>query len=282
MKNMQLRARLVVEGFIAGLHKSPYHGFSVEFAEHRPYFPGDPLKNVDWRVYGKTDKFFVKQFEEETNLKAYILLDVSGSMGYASNGISKLVYGSYLAAALTYLLLKQRDAVGLITFDRGLKDYIAPRSIQGYLSRILSVLEKLTPGGETDIAPTLHLMAERIKRRGLVIVISDLLDDEEGIIGGLKHFRHDGHEALVFHLLDPQEKAFAFGGNVRFKDMETGEKIPASPEHLRDDYRLEFKRYLNFIESGCRDHRIDYALFDTDEPFDTALSKYLNKRLRLR
>ena len=282
LKNMQLRARLVVEGFIAGLHKSPYHGFSVEFAEHRPYMPGDPLKNIDWRVYGKTDKFYVKQFEEETNLKAYILLDASASMGYSSDSVSKLQYGCYLAAALTYLLLKQRDAAGLVVFDSRIRDFIAPRSIQGYLSRILKALENLRPGGETDIGAALHTMAERIKRRGLVIIISDLLDDEDQILQGLKHFRHDGHEALVLHLLDPREKSFAFSGNIRFKDMETAEKIPSSPEHLRADYQKEFQRYLNFIESGCRDNRIDYMLFDTTEPFDTALSRYLNKRARMR
>ena len=279
---MQLRARLVVEGFIAGLHKSPYHGFSVEFTQHRPYIPGDPLKNIDWRVYGRTDKFFVKQYEEETNLKAYILLDCSASMGYTSGGISKLKYGSYLAAALTYLLLRQRDAVGLMTFDTEIRSYIPPRSIQGYLNRILVELENTTPGGETDIGSILHLTAERFKRRGLVIVISDLLDDAEGILNGFKHFRHDGHEALVFQTLDPMERSFAFRGNIRFRDMETGEKMPSSPEHLRADYRREFANFLKTLEGGCRDQKIDYALYDTGEPFDMALFQYLNKRARIR
>ena len=272
-----------MEGFIAGLHKSPYHGFSVEFAQHRQYMPGDSLKNIDWRVYGRTDKFFVKQFEEETNLKAYILLDCSASMGYKSGGnISKLEYGSYLAAALTYLLLRQRDAVGLITFDSKIRSYIPPRSIQGYLSRITSELSGIEPGGTTEISGALHLMAERLKRRGLVIIISDFFDDEDGALMGLKHFRHDHHEVLVFHLLDPMEKSFAFQGNLRFKDLETGERMPVLPEHLRLDYQREFRQFLRAIEGGCRDHRIDYMLFDTDEPFDTALFKYLNKRKRMR
>ena len=282
LKNMQLRARLVVEGFIAGLHKSPYHGFSVEFTQHRPYMPGDPPRKIDWRVYGRTDKFFVKQFEEETNLKSYLLLDCSASMGYRSGKITKLDYSSYLSASLTYLLLQQRDAVGLITFDDKLRTYIPPRSIQGYLNRILVELENNQPGGETDIGGMLHLAADRFKRRGLVVVISDLLDDPESILSGLKHFRHDGHEVLLFHVLDPMEKSFGFKGNIRFRDMETSERLPASPEHLREAYREEFGRYLKTIESGCRDHKIDYVPFDTEEPFDTALFAYLNKRGRLR
>ena len=281
LKNMQLRARLVVEGFIAGLHKSPYHGFSVEFTQHRPYMPGDPLKNIDWKVYGRTDKFFVKEFEEETNLKTYILLDCSASMGYKSDGISKLEYGSYLVAALTYMLLKQRDAVGLLTFDTQIRNYIPPRSIQGYLSRILTELEGIAYGGETDISNILHLTAERFKRRGLVILISDLLDDAEEILNGLKHFRHDGHEVLVFQILDPMEKSFAFRGNIRFRDMETRERMPSAPEHLRLDYRKEFSDFLSTIQNGCREHRIDHALYDTEEPFDTALFNYLTKRARM-
>ena len=282
LKNMQLRARLVVEGFIAGLHKSPYHGFSAEFTQHRPYMPGDPLKIIDWRVYGRTNKFFVKQFEDETNLKAYLLLDCSASMNYTSGGVTKHEYAAYLSSALTYLLLQQRDAVGLLTYDDKIRSYLPPRSIQGYMNRILGELENSVPGGETDIGSILHTTAERLKKRGLVILISDLLDEPESILGGLKHFRHDGHEVLVFHLLDPVEKTFSFRGNLLFHDVETGEKMPASPEHLQEAYREEFKNYLKEIESGCREHRIDYILFDTAEPFDTALFKYFDKRARLR
>lgn len=279
---MSLRARLVVEGFITGQHRSPYHGFSVEFSQHRPYMPGDPLKNIDWRVFGRTDKYYVKQYEEETNLKAYILLDCSASMSYASDEVSKLQYGSYLSAALTYLLLKQRDAVGLLTFDRKINTYIPPRSIQGYLNRILTELDNLEPGGETEIGTTLHLMADRIKRRGLIILISDLFDDEETILGGLKHFRHSGHEVLIFHILDPMEKSFAFKGNLRMKDLETQEKIPLSPEHLKQDYRRQFQKWMTGIENGCRDNKIDYSLFDTSTAFDLALSLFLSKRSKMK
>lgn len=279
---MSLRARLVVEGFITGQHRSPYHGFSVEFSQHRPYMPGDPLKNIDWRVFGRTDKYYVKQYEEETNLKAYILLDCSASMSYASGEVSKLQYGSYLSAALTYLLLKQRDAVGLLTFDRKINTYIPPRSIQEYLNRILTELDNLEPGGETEIGTTLHLMADRIKRRGLIILISDLFDDEETILGGLKHFRHSGHEVLIFHILDPMEKSFAFKGNLRMKDLETQEKIPLSPEHLKQDYRKQFQKWMTGIENGCRDNKIDYSLFDTSTTFDLALSLFLSKRSKMK
>jgi len=282
LKNMSLRARLVVEGFITGQHRSPYHGFSVEFSQHRPYMPGDPLKNIDWRVFGRTDKYYVKQYEEETNLKAYILLDCSASMSYASGEVSKLQYGSYLSAALTYLLLKQRDAVGLLTFDRKINTYIPPRSIQEYLNRILTELDNLEPGGETEIGTTLHLMADRIKRRGLIILISDLFDDEETILGGLKHFRHSGHEVLIFHILDPMEKSFAFKGNLRMKDLETQEKIPLSPEHLKQDYRKQFQKWMTGIENGCRDNKIDYSLFDTSTTFDLALSLFLSKRSKMK
>ncbi len=282
LKNMQLRAKLVVEGFIAGLHKSPYHGFSTEFTEHRPYFPGDPLKIIDWRVYGRTDRFFVKQYEDETNLKAYLLLDCSASMGYTSGKLTKLQYASYLAAALAYLLLLQRDAAGLLTFDTQIRQYLPPRSMQGYLNPLLSQLENTVPGGETDIGGLLHQTAERIKRRGLVILLSDLLDEPQSILNGLKHFRHLGHEVLVFHLLDPQERDFAFKGNVLFKDLETGEKLPVSPEHLQSAYREEFRGFLQQMENGCREHRIDYMLFGTDQSYDQTLFHYLHKRMMMR
>ncbi len=222
LSGMEIKARLVVEGFIAGLHKSPYHGFSVEFAEHRQYMPGDPLKNVDWKVYAKTDRFFIKEFEEETNLKAYILLDTSGSMGYSSNGVNKLEYSSYLSAALSYLMLKQRDAVGLVVFDQSIRKYIPPKSaLKSHLHVLLEELDKIEPSFTTNINTALHLMAERIKRRGLIILISDLFDDPNEVINGLKHFRHKKHEVIVFHVLDPKERSFSFPELAIFKDLET-------------------------------------------------------------
>lgn len=276
-----MKARLVVEGFIAGLHRSPYHGFSVEFAEHRQYMPGDPLRNIDWKVYGKTDRYFVKEFEEETNLKAYLLLDISGSMGYSSNGINKLEYGSYLCAALSYLMLKQRDSVGLVIFDQKIKKYIPPKSTLSHLHNILRELDKLSPSEPTNISSTLHQMAEKIKRRGLIILLSDLFDQPEEIISGLKHFRHKKHEVIVFHILDPKEQSFAFENEAVFKDLETNEEIMTSPWQIRKEYQERLKELLNRYTLECRESMIDYVLLDTSVPFDRALFSYLNKRQRL-
>lgn len=276
-----MKARLVVEGFIAGLHRSPYHGFSVEFAEHRQYMPGDSLRNIDWKVYGKTDRYFVKEFEEETNLKAYLLLDVSGSMGYSSNGINKLEYSSYLCAALSYLMLKQRDSVGLVIFDQKIKKYIPPKSTLSHLHNLLRELDKLSPSEPTNISSALHQMAERIKRRGLIILLSDLFEQPEEIISGLKHFRHKKHEVIVFHILDPKERSFAFEDEAVFKDLETNEEIMTSPWQIRKEYQDRLKELLNRYTLECRESLIDYVLLDTSVPFDRALFSYLNKRQRL-
>ena len=281
LANMTLRARLVVEGFIVGLHRSPYHGFSVEFAEHRQYMPGDEIKHLDWKVYGKTDRFYVKQFEEETNLKSYILLDASGSMGYASNAISKLNYASYLAAALTYLMLKQQDSVGLVIFDQKIRKYVPPRSISTYLTLILKELDKVKSSHLTNVSTAFHQLAERIKRRGLIIVLSDLFDEPERVLNGLKHFRHKKHEVIVFHILDPKEQHFDFGGEVIFKDLETGEQILTQPWHIRQDYRQQMQDFLSFYRRQCLENRIDYVLMDTSEPFDKALFEYLIKRKKI-
>jgi uncharacterized protein (DUF58 family) len=282
LKNMQLRARMVVEGFIVGLHKSPYHGFSVEFAEHRPYMSGDTLRNLDWKVFAKTDRLYVKQYEEETNLKSYILLDVSNSMSYGTTGITKFQYGSYLAAALAYLMIQQRDAVGLAAYDDKLRTYLPPRSVRTYLNVILGQLETLQPSSKTDIGRNLHAVADRIARRGLIVVISDLLDDPAAILSGLRHFRYNGHEVLVLHVLDPRELDFAFSGDVRFKDLETGEEMPTQPWHLRKDYQGMVSEFIETLRRGCRQDRIDYHLLNTTTPYDEALIQYLTKRKRLR
>ena len=270
-----------MEGFITGLHKSPYHGFSVEFAEHRQYMPGDDIKHVDWKVYAKTDRYFVKQFEEETNLKSYILLDTSASMGYSSHEISKLQYSSYLTAALSYLMLKQRDSVGLITFDEEIRSYLPPRSVNSYLTLILKELHKTESRAKTSISETLHQMAERINRRGLVIVFSDLFDDPHKVLSGLKHFRHKKHEVVVFHVLDPMERSFNFKRDGIFQDMETGEKLPTQPWHIRGDYRKLLTQFVESYKKECLAHRIDYVLMDTSETFDRALLHYLIKRKRI-
>jgi len=282
LSGMEIKARLVVEGFIAGLHKSPYHGFSVEFAEHRQYMPGDPLKNVDWKVYAKTDRFFIKEFEEETNLKAYILLDTSGSMGYSSNSVNKLEYSCYLSAALSYLMLKQRDSVGLVLFDQNIKKYIPPKSaLRSHLHVILQELDKLESSRTTNISSALHQMAERIKRRGLIILISDLFDDPDRVLNGLKHFRHKKHEVIVFHVLDPKERTFAFPELAIFKDLETDEELMTSPWQIRKEYIERFKALVSKYTLQCRESLIDYVLLDTSIPFDYALFSYLSKRQRL-
>ncbi len=282
LKGMELRARMVVEGFIAGLHKSPYHGFSVEFAEHRQYMPGDNIRDIDWKVYAKSDRFYIKQYEEETNLKGYLLLDCSKSMAYASGDrISKLDYGGMLAGALSFMMLRQRDAVGLVTFDEKIRRYVPPRSKAGHLHVLLKEIADQKPSDTTDISTTLHEMAERIKRRGLIILVSDLLDEADKIISGLKHFRYNNHEVIVFHVLDPRERDFAFSREAIFKDMETGEEITTLPYQIKKDYAMMVKQYSEEISSACRQSNIDYFQIDTAMPFDKALYAFLSKRERL-
>jgi uncharacterized protein (DUF58 family) len=281
LASMELKARLVVEGFIVGLHRSPYHGFSVEFAEHRQYMPGDDFRHIDWKVYGKSDRFYIKQFEEETNLKAYILLDASNSMGYKSDGISKLEYGSYLAASLAYLMLRQQDAPGLLVYDERIRSYIPPRGAQSHINPILRQLNDTMPSSGTDAAVAFHELADRIKRRGLIIVISDLLDDPEKFLLGLKHFRHRQHEVIVFQVLDPFERSFAYGAEARFKDMESNRELLTDPWQIRKEYLARMQEYLDTVSRTCRDSQIDYHLLDSSVPFDKALFGYLAKRSKL-
>ena len=282
LKGMELRARMVVEGFIAGLHKSPYHGFSVEFAEHRQYMPGDNIRDVDWKVYAKSDRYYIKQYEEETNLKSYLLLDCSSSMAYQSGDrIRKIDYARLLSGALAYMMLRQRDAVGLVTFDEKMRKYIPPRSKTGHLNVLLNELAVQEPSSTTNISSTLHDMAERIKRRGLVIIMSDLLDDAEEIISGLKHFRYNNHEIILFHILDPRERDFAFPREALFKDMETGEEITTLPHQIKGEYAAQAKAFSDEISTACRQANIDYHPIDTNMPFDKALYAFLSKRERL-
>ena len=278
---MALRARLVVEGYIIGQHKSPYHGFSVEFAEHRAYGPGDEIRHVDWKLYGKTDRYYVKQYEEETNLKAYILLDTSRSMKYTSGTVTKLDYASYLSAALTYLMLNQRDGIGLILFDEKIQKFIPPRSTPSYLNTILKNLEKPTLGSDTEIGLVLHEMAERIKKRGLVILISDLMDDQETVLSGLKHFRHNKQEVILFHILDRKELDFKFNTRTRFKDMESASQLTTEPWQIKSSYKKRIQRLQNDYKKQCREQLIDYVPLFTDQSLDIALNSYLNKRQKL-
>ncbi len=280
--NMSLRARLVVEGYIIGQHKSPYHGFSVEFAEHRAYGPGDEIRHVDWKLYGKTDRYYVKRFEEETNLRSYLILDTSDSMNYSSHGlVTKLEYGEYLSAAFSFLMLNQQDGIGLVTFDNQIRQFIPPRSTPSHLNTILSRLEQIKTGSDTNLGGTLHEMAERIKKRGLVIVISDLLDDPESVLDGLKHFRHNKQEVIVFHILDRQEHLFDFNVRTRFRDMESGETITTEPWHIRKDYQHLIQSFQDTYRKRCRERHIDYIPLFTDQNLDIALNEYLRKRQKL-
>jgi uncharacterized protein (DUF58 family) len=277
----ELRARLIVEGFITGLHKSPYHGFSVEFLEHREYNPGDPIKHIDWKIFAKSDRYFIKKFEEETNLKAYILIDCSKSMGFTSQKISKLEYGKTLAAALSYLMISQQDAVGLLSFDEKIRDYIPARSVKTHLNTIFHKLDELLPQSITKVATVLHSLADRIKKRGLIILISDLLDEPEEIMMGLQHFRHQKHEVIVFHILDNQELAFKYNSKTKFIDMETGEEIVTQPWEIKKRYLQKIEEMRKFFSLKCYNSFIDYVPINTRTPYDKALFAYLIKRQKM-
>jgi len=281
--NMQMLARVLVEGFVLGLHRSPYRGFSVEFAEHRQYSPGDEIKHIDWKVFGKTDRYYVKQFEEETNLACYIVVDASASMAYGSNEKrpTKLQYASYMAACLSYFIMRQRDAVGLMLFDNEVRTVLPPRMRQSHLKHILSALENLKPGKETNISKPLHHLAEGLKRRGLIILISDLLDEPESIRSALQHFRFQGHDIIVFQVMDNAELTFPFDSMTEFSDMETGLKATVSPEGIRNTYLAEMKNFLASCEKACADVHADYKLFDTSQPLELVLSEYLYRRSRI-
>jgi len=276
-----LRARLIVEGFMVGLHKSPYHGFSVEFSDHRQYNPGDSIRHLDWKVYAKTERYYIKRFEEETNLKCHLVVDHSASMGYASHGVSKLDYAKALASALAWLMVGQQDAVGLLSFCAHVTGYMPPRAMRAYLDEVFKALYGLHATSRTATVQVLHSLAERIHKRGLVILVSDLLDDPDEIISGLSHFRHAGHEVIVFHLRDPQELAFNFRQETEFEDAETGERIVVSPWQIRADYQAARNGAEDYLRDRCRERLIDYNAIDTGTPFEECLMQYLVKRSRL-
>ena len=282
LASMEMRARLVVEGFITGLHKSPYHGFSVEFAQHRPYMPGDEIRMIDWKVQGRTGRYYIKQFEQETNLKSWLIVDTSRSMAFKSEGsISKLDYASSLAAALAYLMIKQQDAVGLVTYDEEVRKYLPPHSTRVYLRTILKELQLLEAQNSTGTSRALNMVAERLNRRGLVMVFSDLFDDPKEVMNALKHFRYDQHEVILFHVLDPRERNFAFGRDAIFRDMESGEELMTQPYQIQKAYQESMRDFIETYKRECREQRIDYVLLDTATDFDVALYEYLNKRKRI-
>jgi uncharacterized protein (DUF58 family) len=280
--NLELIARLVVEGFVTGLHQSPFHGFSVEFSQHRAYMPGDSLRYIDWKVYGRSDRFYIKQFEEETNLRCYLLLDISRSMAYNSGAVSKANYAGMLAAALSYLFLKQRDAVGLVLFDDEIRQIIPPRSVSSYLTPIVTAIDRANFGSDTNLGAILHKVAERIHRRSLIILLSDLLDEPDNLLTGLKHFRYDKHEVIVFHILDRQETEFDFRGDIVFEDLESRAQIKTQPTFIRETYKSRFSEFLEYYRRNIINNGIDYQILDTSTPFDLALNHYLLKRSRLK
>jgi uncharacterized protein (DUF58 family) len=283
LKNLELIARFIVEGFLVGLHKSPFHGFSVEFSEHRQYMPGDNIRDIDWKVYGRTDRYYIKQYEEETNLKANILLDISGSMGYTSHNISKLQYATYLAAAFSYLFLKQRDAVGLALFSDKIHRYLPPKSTNSYIKFLLKELEKAKPQPKpTVVSQALHTLAEKIKRPGLIILFSEFLyEDPEKILEGLRHFRYYNHEVIVFNILDPNDRFFNFKDEATFVDLETNEELKTQPFLIQQNYRKLVEAFYAELKHECFNMQVDFQNILTTESFDKALMRYLIKRKRL-
>jgi uncharacterized protein (DUF58 family) len=281
--HLTLVARNLVEGFLTGVHKSPYKGFSVEFAEHRQYYPGDEIRHIDWRAYGKTDRYYIKEYEEETNLKAHLLVDASGSMAYSGRTHSKFQYAQYIAASLAYLMLHQRDAVGLGTHDNRLRRLLAPRSTSKHLLTLLRALEETQPGGETAMAPLWHQLAGQFKQRGLVIILSDCFEQVGPLLRALQHFRHRRHEVIVFHILAPEEIEFPFKRMTQFRNLEvSGHRLLVDPQRLRKEYQENFQRFCQELRDAAGRAQVDYHQMRTDEPVDRALGIYLSKRQRRR
>lgn len=290
INRVELLARQTVEGFISGRHRSPYRGYSAEFAEHREYAPGDDLRDLDWQVYAKSDRYYIKQYIEETNLRATILLDVSGSMAYRGENaarhqgqpLSKFEYGRFLAACLVRLLLNQQDAVGLVTFDTAIRRYLPARTRTNHMSVLLEEMFNTKPGEESALAPVFHEIAERIHRRGLLIIISDLFDRPEDILKALHHFRFRKHEVILMHVMADEELTFPFKHWSQFRDLEpTGSHLDIDPEALRSAYLSEVRTFLDTLEKGCGEMRIDYVPFSTRQDFDLALANYLAHRRSL-
>lgn len=282
LKTLEIKAKTVVEGFMAGYHKSPYHGFSVEFSQHRPYMQGDSIKNLDWKVFAKSERYYIKQYEEETNLVANIILDSSESMNFKHDAsITKFDYGKILAASFTYLLLKQQDAVGLAIYSDQLKSYLRPKSKRTYLKQILTELEKLEPTSTTETSKSINSIIENIRTRGLVIIISDFLDDLSETLAALKKFYYKKNEVIIFHILDPIEKTFSFTKDATFIDIETKEELRTQPIQIQKAYGEAMAEYLSKFKNGCQKYGFDYNLIDTNTSFDSALMSFFKKRTRL-
>ena len=278
---LELKARTIVEGFLSGLHRSPFKGFSVEFAEYRQYIPGDDISTIDWKVYARSDRYYIKKFEEETNLDCHLLLDVSGSMAYGSHhGISKFEYGAVLAASLGYLMNRQRDAVGLAAFDETIVSMLPASARPGHLMALLVTLDRLRTGSLTNVSKPLHQLASTLTKRGIVVLISDLLDNPDDVIRGLKHFQFRGIDVIVFQVLDPDEIDFPFDRATRFEDLETNEEIMAVPGAVRDHYLREIGSLIERYRRELGASGIDYVLLNTKHPLELALLAYLSTRSR--
>ncbi|HIF86917.1 MAG TPA: DUF58 domain-containing protein [Gammaproteobacteria bacterium] len=278
LHNLELRARVVVEGFLAGLHKSPHRGFSVEFNDYRHYQRGDDMRHVDWRLYARSGKLYIKQYEDETNVRCVILLDTSASMAYTSGGMSKLDYGITLASALAYFIARQRDAVGLVTFDDEIREYLPAKTRQLHLMRILRALSRVQAGQKTDVVKPLTDLASSLKKKSMVILISDMLDDEERIINTLTNLRAMGNDIITFHIMDDAELNFPFNEASEFIDMENSESYITSPAAIRKAYLKNINEFLAYCKKQCQTSGIDYCLMNTREPLDQALSSYITKR----
>jgi uncharacterized protein (DUF58 family) len=277
--DLSLLARTVVDGFINGLHRSPYLGRSMDFAEHRAYMPGDDIRRIDWRVYGRTDRFYVKEFEADTNANFSVLLDVSRSMHYGSAGVTKLDYARYLAACLTYFSRHQRDRVGLVTFDGDVVSVIPPSA--KHLERVLREIDRITPGPGGALAHSLYQIAEGVRRRSLLVLISDLYEEPESVVRAVSRLKGKGNDVIVFHVLDPAEISFPFEELMVFEDLESGERIPVVPGQHRQRYQDLIQQHLREVSRLLLDSRIDYCLFETSKPLDFALFEYLSRRERL-
>ncbi|OHB73229.1 MAG: hypothetical protein A2Z25_03295 [Planctomycetes bacterium RBG_16_55_9] len=282
IKSLELRAKVVVEGFWRGIHRSPYHGFSVEFTEYRQYSPGDDPRYIDWRVYARSDRFYIKKFQDETNLRCHLLIDHSRSMSYGSGGYSKSQYAGTLAATLAYFLSTQGDAVGLATFDDRIREYLPPRHRPGYLRRLLLALDATPEGKRTDLGPPLQRIAQILTKRGLLVLVSDLLTSIDRLESDLGYLCAGGHDVVLFHVLDPAELHFDFDSPALFQDVETQRNIYVDPLDAQTSYKRRLDRHLAKTESICRTLGIDYHLFATDRPFDLALLDFLHDRMQRR
>jgi len=280
LDNLELRARVVVEGFLSGLHKSPHRGFSVEFNDYRHYHRGDDMRHVDWKLYARSDKFYIKQYEDETNVRCVILLDTSASMQYSSGSMSKLNYGVTLASALAYFVMRQRDAVGLITFDDEVRNFIPPRCRQPHLMRILRTLANVEAGTHTNVVKPLTDLAASLTKKSMVILITDMLDDEERIISTLQNLRAMGNDVITFQVMDSDELTFPFNEASEFIDMENKETFITSPAAIRNSYLDNLNEFLGFCKKQCQSSGVDYCLLNTAEPLDQALSSYMTKRAK--